>query len=123
MRLSEVKGERVIDVLADLVEPLANIAEDDELAELFSASELPKGLPPRKFLARRLRKAMPRLLRGHKSDLVAIMAAVEGQDPKEYAEQMTMATLVKGVYEILTDDELLAFLSTPETQGGTSGSL
>lgn len=50
-------------------------------------------------------------MRTHKDDLVAILSAIEGVDPDEYRESITMPKLVQGVYEILTDEDLLAFLS------------
>ena len=34
LKLSEIKGEKAFDVLADLTEPIANIAADKKAAEL-----------------------------------------------------------------------------------------
>lgn len=31
MKLSDVKGDRVIDVIADVIEPISNIAQDKEI--------------------------------------------------------------------------------------------
>ena len=35
MKLSKIKGERVFDVIADIIDPIANIAEDKVAAALF----------------------------------------------------------------------------------------
>lgn len=112
MRLSEIKGERVFDVIADIIEPACNIAQDKDAADLFDRSrERPDGMSAKDFALERVKASMPKLMRSHKDDLVAILAAIEGTDPDEYRESITMPKLVQGVYEILTDEDLLAFLS------------
>ena len=35
MKLSEIKGERAIEVFADLLEPVSNILSDEEVANAF----------------------------------------------------------------------------------------
>ena len=35
MRLSDIQGDRVFDVIADIIDPVANIAEDDDAASFF----------------------------------------------------------------------------------------
>lgn len=112
MRLSEIKGERVFDVIADIIEPACNIAQDKDAADLFDRSrERPDGMSAKDFALERVKASMPKLMRSHKDDLVAILSAIEGVDPDEYRESITMPKLVQGVYEILTDEDLLAFLS------------
>lgn len=112
MRLSEIKGERVFDVIADIIEPACSIAQDKEAADLFDRSKKrPEGMEPRDFALQRVKSAVPKLMRSHKDDLVAIMSAIEGVSADEYLEGLTMPKLIQGVYEILTDDDLLAFLS------------
>lgn len=111
MRLSEIRGDRVFDVVADITEPLCNIATDEQAAYLFKRVAIPEGMSKEEFALSKVRKAVPVLMREHKSDLCAILAALEGVPVEEYRESMSMASLVKGVYEILTDEDLLAFLS------------
>lgn len=112
MRLSEIKGERVFDVIADIIEPACNIAKDEDAADLFDRSrKRPDGMSAKDFALERVKASMPKLLRSHKDDLVVILAAMEGVSADEYRESLTMPKLIQGVYEILTDDDLLAFLS------------
>lgn len=112
MRLSEIRGERVFDVIADIIEPCCNIAQDKEAAALFDRSEKrPDGVSQKDFALGKVRRSVPTLMRGHKDDLIAILSAVDGVSPDEYRDGLTMAKLVQGVYEILTDEDLLAFLS------------
>lgn len=112
MRLSEIKGERTFDVIAAIIEPCCNIAQDEVVADLFDRSrKRPEGMSAKDFALERVKASVPGLMRSHKDDLVAILAAIEGTDPDEYMREVTVPSIVKAVYEILTDDDLLAFLS------------
>lgn len=111
MRLSEIKGERVLDVIAEIAEPLFNIALDEEAMEFFKREKPPEGADPTRFVLERWKRAVPRLVGGHKDDLVAVMAAIGGVSRDEYLDGLTMASLVKDLYEMVTDEDLLAFLS------------
>lgn len=112
MRLSEIKGERVFDVIADIIEPACNIAQDKDAAEIFDRSaKRPDGMTATEFALQRIKSAVPKLMRTHKDDLVVILSAIEGVSAEEYLEGLTMPKLIQGVYEILTDEDLLAFLS------------
>lgn len=112
MRLSEIKGDRVFDVIADIIEPACNIAQDKEVADLFDRSkERPEGMTAKEFALERVKRSVPKLMRSHRDDLVAIMAAIEGITPEEYMQDVTVPSLVGNVYQMLTDEDLLAFLS------------
>lgn len=111
MKLSDIKGEAVFDVIADLTEPVANIAQDKDAASLFQRQQPPKGVEPGDFFIARLKRALPKLLKGHKGDLVAIMSVLHEQTAEEYLENLTMASFVNDILELMTDDEFIAFLS------------
>ena len=49
MRLSEIKGERVFDVIADIIEPACNIASDPVASRMFRGEKAPEGMEPRDF--------------------------------------------------------------------------
>ena len=111
MRLSDIKGERCLEVIADLIEPMTSIARDQRVARFFTAEEVPEGGTAEDLAAAKLADLAPVLLKEHKRDVIAILAALEGVGAEEYAEQLDMAKLIKGVTELLTDEALLAFLS------------
>lgn len=123
MRLSDIKGERTLDVIADIIEPIANIASDEEAADLFVRKPLPKGMKPKEFLLKRVKKSVPKLIKSHKSDLITILASFEGITPKEYTDKLNMITFTKDVIELLTDETFGAlFISSAQTpeQSGTA---
>lgn len=111
MKLSEIKGERTFDVLADLIQPIANLAADEDAAKLFKREKPPKGKDPKQFAMEKATKLLPKLMKGHKADFVAIMAALSGTTAEEYAENLNLAKLMGDLAELLTDEEFLAFLS------------
>lgn len=111
MKLSEIRGERTFDVLGDLVAPVLNIASDEKAVAFFRDRERPEGQDVREFAARKAKETLPALLKGHKADLVAIMAALNGMEPGEYAETLTLASLLSDLTELLSDEGFTAFLS------------
>lgn len=117
MRLSDVKGERTFEVVADIIEPVYRIAQDEAAAEMLSPKPCPEGEDPKKFMARRLVAGVPALLRSHKGDLVAIMAAIEGEGAEEYAASLDLAKLVVSLTELVSDPALMGFLAS--AAGGT----
>jgi electron transfer flavoprotein alpha subunit len=111
MKLSEVKGERTFEVIADLVEPIANLAEDKAVMAFFEKKQCPKGKTAREFTIERIRKALPALMRDHKDDIVLILSTIEGVTTEEYTSNLNMAKLMGDVYSLVTDEEFLSFLS------------
>lgn len=119
MKLSDIKGERTFDVIADLIDPVCSIAEDPAAAELFRHEALPDGKDPRKAVIRRLRKAVPALMRTHKSDLIAILAAIEGKTNEEYAGALGFPKLIKDIYDLIMDEELAALFISARPEGSS----
>lgn len=120
MKLSDIKGYRVLDVIADIIDPIANIAQDKDVAAMFKREAVPDGMEPREFFAARMRAGMPALLKGHKSDIITILAMIEGVAPEQYAASLNLAKLFTDVMELLTDDAFVNFLSSSETGKGAS---
>lgn len=104
MRLSDIKGERTLEVIADIIDPIANIAEDEEASALFKREKLPEGMTAKKFLLQKARKAAPALLKGHKRDIIAILSAIEGTSPGAYAGALNLVKLIKDTVDLLTDE-------------------
>lgn len=120
MRLSEIKGERVFDVISDLIEPMARIAEDKEAAKLFRREKLSKGETAMGALLKRIRTSVPPLLRNHKKELIEIMAALEGVPKEAYAEALSVPKLIADILGMLNDNELLSLFGLAQTTEETS---
>lgn len=104
MRLSDIQGDRVFDVIADIIDPIANIAEDDAASALFKREKLPEGMTAKAFLLKRTRAAIPALLKGHKGDIISILATIEGSSAEKYKADLSLAKLMKDATELLTDE-------------------
>lgn len=122
MKLSDVKGDRVFDVIADLIEPIANVASDKEAMELFKKKKVPEGMEAKAFLMERLKKALPLLLKGHKQDLIAILSIIEGCSAEEYASKLTLSTLFRDVADLLDDKAFMELFISAQTEEPSSAS-
>jgi hypothetical protein len=118
MKLSDIKGDRVFDVIADIIDPIANMVQDKDVAAMFKREAVPDGMEARDFFAKRMYKGLPVLLKSHKADIIAIMAAIEGVTPEQYAASLDFPKLFTDVMELVTDDAFLNFLSSSETGKG-----
>lgn len=118
MKLSDIKGDRVLDVIADIIDPIANMMQDKDVAAMFKREAVPDGMEARDFFAQRMRKGLPVLLRGHKADIIAVMAAIEGVTPEQYVASLDFPKLFTDTMELVTDDALLDFLSSSGTERG-----
>ena len=116
MKLSDIKGTRTLDVIANVIEPICNIAEDDEAATLFKREKLPDGMTVKKFLLQRAKTCIPVLLRDHKQDLIAIFAAIEGVTLNEYGDELDLPKLFKDFVELLTDDVFRTFFISAQSE-------
>ena len=116
MRLSDIKGDRTLEVIADIIDPMANIAEDEESSAMFKREKLPDGMTAKKFLMKRVRKSLPVLLKGHKADIIAILSAIEGVSQEEYAGALNLVKLVKDCTDLLTDEAFMELFISAQSE-------
>lgn len=121
MKLSEIKGERTLDVISEIIEPISNIAQDKQAAALFKREKVPKGVDARNFAIQKLKNAAIALLKTHKHDIIAILAAIQGISPEEYAQSLNIAKLVHDFIEIANDSEFISLFISAQS-AGSSGS-
>ena len=93
MRLADYRGEEALDILADLVEPAAAIMADKEIAAI-AKSKQP------------VIKVVKPAIKNHKAEVIEIMAILDGEDPKEYAEKVNLFTLPAKLLSLLNDPDL-----------------
>ena len=118
MKLSERKGEEVLDIIADLIDPVCAIAQD--AGDLFEQVELPDGMTQAELFLSRVRRHLPSVIHNHKDELVTILAIVDGVSEEEYRDGMTIPGLLRDAYDLLTDKDLLPFFGSSEDGGGPS---
>lgn len=96
MKLSEIKGEKALEVLADLIDPATAIMAD---AEVKKAYDMNKNVL-------QLAKV---ILKRHPKEVVAILAALDGVPVEDY--EVNIVSLPKKLLEILNDEELQQLFS------------
>lgn len=107
MKLSEVKGEAALDLLADIIEPATEIITDPHTRELVKAEN--KGAIV-KFL-----------IKDHKKSIIEILAAIDGVPVDQY--EVNVFTLPVKLLELLNDKELMSFFISQESMEGVNSSI
>lgn len=102
-KLSEIKNEDALDVLAEILEPAGELFADKDLRKIFenggNRTELVK-----------------KILKEHKTAIIKIMAALDGIPYEEY--ECNIITLPLKLLDLFNDEDLLQFF---QSQGLTMG--
>lgn len=100
MKFSEIKGERALDVLADIIEPVSEIMGDKEIESILRSGKAPV-------------RAIKLALKNHKRAVLDMMAAIDGEDPATY--EPSIFVLPKRLLDLLNDPEVQRLFSSQET--------
>lgn len=100
-KLSEYKNEEALDLLADILEPSAEIMTDSEVVDLIMGNE-------------QRMKGVVLMIKNHKTALMRIMAAMDREDPETY--ECNLFTLPRRILEIINDKDLLSFFMEQQTE-------
>ena len=119
MRLSDIKGDRTLEVIAEIIDPICNIVEDKEAMTMFRREKLPEGMEPKKFLMKRARKSLPALLKKHKGDIIAVLAAIEGVPAKQYQGALNLVKLFKDATDLLTDEAFAELFISAQSESAS----
>lgn len=112
MRLSEIQGERAIEVIADLIEPFSNIATDPNIKSVLQIRKK-ENETAEEAAIRAIKKNIPVLLKDHKKDVAQVIGILEGIDP----EKLNILEIVKGLSEMMTDKTLMQLFSSAVLEG------
>lgn len=107
MRLSEIQGERAIEVIADLIEPFSNIATDPKIKSVLQIRKK-ENETAEEAAIRAIKKNIPVLLKEHKKDVAQVIGILEGIDP----EKLNILEIIKGLSEMMTDKTLMQLFSS-----------
>lgn len=98
MKLSEIKGEAALDMLADIIEPATEIMTDPNVQKLIKAKD--RG------------KVIKALIKNHKKSIIEILATIDGVPVEQY--DVNVFTLPIKLLELLNDKELMSFFTSQE---------
>ena len=104
MKLSEITGERAVDAIAELIQPIANIAGDkDSITKLFDR-KTKKGETTNDAALRVLKENVPILLKTHKADILQIISIINDVNP----DTLTLPEIIKGTFDVIGDEDFMA---------------
>ena len=100
MKLSEIKGDRALDVIADLLDPMAEIMGDKQISDILKSGKAPI-------------RAIKLSLKNHKKAVLYMMAIIDGEDPETYAP--SLLEIPKRLLDLLNDPEVQRLFASQET--------
>lgn len=108
MKLSDFRDERAIEVVADLLIPIGNIAKNEKVAKA------------RKKEGGTLLDFASAMLKNSAKDVMAILAILNDKKPEEY--HCSAATVLADVMDMLNDPELMQLFGLRSKTSPSSGS-
>lgn len=105
--LSELKGDEALDVLADIIEPIASICADEEVKKVFKDGG-------------KIATAIKIMIKNHKPEVTTLLAVLEGEDPETY--EPTVFELPIKLVQLFKDKELLSVFQSAGLTGGANTS-
>lgn len=87
-KLSEVKGEEALDVLAEILEPIVEIANDEEVRAGFDTN---------------VAKSVAIALKKYKKQILEIFASINGKSVKETSEEIDLLSLPSYIVDVLSE--------------------
>ena len=102
-KLSDIQNEEALDVLADLLDPIAELSRDKKITEP-NVDENGKTIPKTKLEMAQV------AIKRHKRAVLRILAILDGVPLKEYSVNLIQLPLK--VYELLNDEDMMAFFQS-----------
>lgn len=87
-KLSEVKGEEALDVLAEIIEPIVTIINDEEVKAGFETN---------------VAKSVSVALKKYKTEILQIFASINGKSVEETCEEIDILSLPSYIVDVLSE--------------------
>lgn len=97
MKFSDYKNEDAIELLVDLIDPLEEIANDEEIKKSMSGDIVPV-------------KIAKVLLKKHPKELLQILARIDGTPVEKY--KISAAGIVGKLVSLLNNEDFLSFFTS-----------
>ncbi len=107
MKISEIKGEKALEVVADLIDPISAIVADDVFKKLIKEDK---------------KQGIKHLLKNHPKTVISILAIINGENPDTYEPQLI--ALPKILLDLFNDPDIMNLfgLQSQNTELASSGS-
>jgi hypothetical protein len=104
MKISDYKGEEAIELLADIMEPMAEILKDEEIRKMADTPGTP-------YI-----KIAQKLLKRHSKEVLHILALIDQEDPKKY--KPNIFTLPMKLVELISMPEIKTLFTSQSQMNG-----
>lgn len=105
-RLQDVKGEEALDVLADVLDYVVKLVQNDKVREVLNRKSV------------RDIDTIKTLIKEGKHEIICMMAVIDGKTYDEFVDTLDLLTLPVMLYETFNDEALQAvFQSQAQTEG------
>ena len=94
-KVTDIKGEEALDVLADIIDPAVEIMVDPEIRKLSHENNK--------------MAIIKAILKDHKKSIIEILATMEGMSVDEFMTKLNILTLPYKVLSLFNDKELISF--------------
>ena len=101
MKLSEIKGDRAIEVIAEIMEPISNLVSDPETKKALKNN----GKEP-------IVKILPKIIKTHKDDIYKMLAILDGVTVAEYIKDVTMVKLLNDFTDVIMDESIQSLFTS-----------
>lgn len=91
MKLSEIKGEKALEVIGDLLDPISVMVMDPEFKKIIDSGNK--------------MEVMKYLLKAHKKEVLTVLALINGEDPNNYEPSLVELPLM--VMELFEDPNVM----------------
>lgn len=108
MRLSNYKGDKALDLLVDLIDPIGEIASDPALIKCLQGQDI-KG-------------AAKLMLKEHRKAVIEVLSTLEGETPEAYMKRVNVMTLPMALIDLMNDPELIELFRYQGREMASSGS-
>ena len=95
MKLSDFKGEEAIEVMAEIIEPLAMILADKEIQTLAKQEKKPAPV-----------KYIKPALKNHKEEVITVLATLNRKSVDEFKKELTLLNLPIMLVDMINDPEM-----------------
>ena len=99
-KLSEIKGEDALDVLADVLDPIMEISADEKFVAMCRGNG-------------KKSEIVKHLLKTHKREVLEVMAILDGEDPQTYAPPIVKLPVM--LLELFNDPDLISLFQSQDT--------
>ena len=108
MKLQDIKGERALTVLADLIDPIRELSGDAKFRKMLNGDKL---------------EAVKYLLKNHTKTIITVLAILDGKNPNTYEPNLlTLPVMLLDFFNDPTVIELFGLQSQTD-QSASSGSV